>query len=539
MHSSAHYTRYGSNNSLIRTALSAISAALVLSLLATGAWSPARAQSTAAPAQPAASEQHPAQAATQAAPAKKSSALSPQRHLKIGPVVVSGSLRGRSETWTYFPTPGYTDSYTFGAMTLRVALSQQTKRLDWFVDAEVPVLMGLPHHAIAPAPKGQLGAGGTYFAASGLQDASVVPKQFYVRLKAIGGDGPSSLRLGRFEFAEGLEVMPKNAVLATLKRERIAQRLIGFFGFTHVMRSFDGVQYVRDTAKNNFTLFGARPTEGVFQLRGTNELDTDLSYGAWTRQLAVHSAPSEARLFGIYYHDGRRLAKADNRPVALINADHEKIRIATLGGHWISAIPAHGGTVDLLAWGAAQFGSWGNLSHRAGALAMEGGYQFGAKWKPWVRGGFFWSSGDGNPTDGNHNTFFQILPTTRIYARFPIFNLMNLEDVSGEFRLKPHPKLSLHTDVRYLRLSNSADLWYGGGGGFQQNSFGFAGRPSGGNSGLGTLVDFSADVSVTRWTTLTFYAGSLRGGSVPAYIYPATSPHPGAQFFYLEFLQTF
>jgi Alginate export len=460
-------------------------------------------------------------------------------HLHFGSVRLSGSLRGRAEDWAWFEAPPYTDYYTFGALTLRLALSQQTDHLDWMVEGEFPSLINLPEHAIAPAPQGQLGLGAAYFVANHQQVASAVPKQAYVRFKFSLGDQPSSLRLGRFEFSDGSETTPKNPILAVLKRERISQRLIGPFGFSHVMRSFDGLQFVRQSGGNNFTFFAARPTEGVFQLRATNELDVDLYYAAWTREFALHSSSHESRLFAIYYHDGRRVAKVDNRPAALIAADHDKIRIATLGGNWISAIPAGSGNVDLLFWGAGQVGDWGNLSHRAGAIAAEGGYQFSAKWQPWLRAGYLWSSGDGNPSDSTHTTFFEILPTPRIYARFPFFNLMNLEDTSLEFRLKPHPRLSLRSDVRYLRLSNSHDLWYSGGGAFQENTFGYAGRPSGGHSGLGTLLDLSADVAVTRSTTLTLYLAGVRGGSVESFIYPQGSSHPGAHFFYLEFLQNF
>ena len=54
-------------------------------------------------------------------------------------------------------------------------------------------------------------------------------------------------------------------------------------------------------------------------------------------------------------------------------------------------------------------------SHRAGAVAFEGGFQPGgapARWKTWVRGGYFRSTGDGDPSDDRQTTFFQALPTT-------------------------------------------------------------------------------------------------------------------------------
>ncbi|HKV46979.1 MAG TPA: alginate export family protein [Candidatus Acidoferrales bacterium] len=474
-----------------------------------------------------------------AAPKPKPREVAPQKHLQVGPIVISGSLRGRGEDWGWFETPGFNDAYTFGALTLRLAVSQQTEHVDWLVEGEFPSLINLPQHAIAPAPQGQLGLGASYFGANHQQDASAVPKQAYARFKFSIAGQPTSLRVGRMEFSDGSETTPSNAILATLKRERLSQRLIGPFGFSHVGRSFDGLELVSGSSTSNFTFFAARPTEGVFQLRSTNELDVDLYYGAWTREVKLRKAVSETRLFGLYYHDGRRVTKVDNRPAADIAADHDKLRIATLGGDWISAIPAGRGNIDLLFWGAGQFGDWGNLAQRAGAISAEGGYQFSSKWQPWIRGGYFWSSGDGNPNDGTHSTFFQILPTPRIYARFPFFNLMNLQDTSLEFRLKPLKRLSVRSDVRYLRLSNSKDLWYSGGGAFQKNTFGYSGRPSGGHSGLGTLFDASADVKVTRSTNVTLYFAGVRGSGVESSIYPQGGANPIAHLYYLEFQQSF
>ncbi|HWP41839.1 MAG TPA: alginate export family protein, partial [Blastocatellia bacterium] len=220
-------------------------------------------------------------------------------------------------------------------------------------------------------------------------------------------------------------------------------------------------------------------------------------------------------------------------------ADGENIRLTTFGGHYIAAIKAGSGTVDLLAWGAGQFGRWGSLDHRAGAVAAEGGYKFGVRTSPWVRAGYFRGTGDGDPADGDHNTFFQVLPTPRIYARFPFYNLMNVEDVFVQLRLKPHDRVSLRGDIHHLRLSNPQDLWYVGGGAFQDQTFGYVGRPGGGRRGLGTVFDLSADISVTQTTVLTFYASGVHGGGVQQFIYPEGGTNPVARFMYFELAQRF
>ncbi|HSE98745.1 MAG TPA: alginate export family protein [Blastocatellia bacterium] len=457
--------------------------------------------------------------------------------IKIGGVTFSGSLRIRVEDFDWFETSKADGDYTFGAAQLRLSLGQQKESLDWQVEGEFPWLINLPDNAIAPAPQGQLGLGASYFAASGTRDVSAVLKQAYVRFKGIAGDKASSLRIGRFEFSDGLEVTPKSETLATIKRDHISQRLIGPFGFSHIGRSFDGLQYVRNTKESNLTFVGARATEGAFQLNANREMDVDFYYGAYTRPLPGKKAQSEFRAFAIHYHDGRNAVKTDNRALPLREADGENIRLTTVGGHYISAIDAGKGTADLLLWGAGQFGSWGALDHRAGAVAAEAGYRFAAKTNPWVRAGYFRSTGDGDPTDGDHKTFFQLLPTPRIYARFPFYNLMNSEDVYAQLRIKPHSRVSLRGDVHYLRLSNAKDLWYLGGGAFQSSTFGYIGRPSGGKKSLGALFDMSADFSITQTTSMTFYLSGVRGGSVQKFIYPEGGNNPLARFAYFELTQ--
>jgi hypothetical protein len=200
-------------------------------------------------------------------------------------------------------------------------------------------------------------------------------KQGFVRFKDVGGVAGQSLKLGRMEFIDGTEVTPANATLAWLKRDRIAHRLIGNFGFTDVGRSFDGVQYAFARRKLNFTLFAARPTRGVFQVDGWGELKANVFYGALTGQVGKKHA-GEWRLFGLGYSDYRDgVVKTDNRPLTVRTADTGHIQIGTYGGHFLQTVQSPAGTLDFLFWGALQNGSWGKLSHRAGAFAAEAGWQ--------------------------------------------------------------------------------------------------------------------------------------------------------------------
>ena len=248
-------------------------------------------------------------------------------------------------------------------------------------------------------------------------------------------------------------------------------------------------------------------------MNGWGELDTDILYGAVTRAVARKSL-GELRAFALSYHDGRHVLKSDNRPGAARAADQHNIRVTTLGGNYLQTAITGSGTADLLLWGAAQFGNWGLLQQRARALAMEGGFQPKWRLKPWFRAGYFYSTGDSNPNDGEHGTFFQILPTPRIYARFPFYNLMNNQDAFAEAIVRAQTKWTIRYDAHFLRLSERHDLWYSGGGAFQPGTFGFVGRPSNAHQGLANVYDLSADYQVNPHLTLTGYYAIATGRAV-------------------------
>jgi hypothetical protein len=434
----------------------------------------------------------------------------------------SGSVRSRVEIWDWFK--GSADSnYAFSGSTLKLAAGRQTMKIEWRAELEAPVLLGLPTNSIASGAQGQLGLGATYFAAtSASRNRSMLfPKQAFIRLKNLDGQGKQSLKIGRFEFSDGAESTPANPTLAAVKRDRIAQKLLGPFGFTHVGRSFDGIQYTYSGAAANFTFIGVAPTRGVFQVDGWGTLPIGVLYGAYTRSVPGKQSAGEFRLFGMYYHDWRTALKTDNRSLAARRADADAVRIASFGGHYLQSFETKAGPADLLFWGVAQGGKWGSLDHRAGAASLEAGIQPQAckKLKPWFRAGIHYGSGDANSADDVHGTFFQVLPTPRIYARFPFYNLMNNREAFAELILRPHPRLTIRGDAHWLRLDQAADLWYQGGGAFQPWTFGYAGRASGGHRGLANVYDAGADWQINTQVSAGVYFAHAHGGPAADSIY--------------------
>ena len=113
---------------------------------------------------------------------------------------------------------------------------------------------------------------------------------------------------------------------------------------------------------------------------------------------------------------------------------------------------------------------------------------------------------------------------------------MNNEDRFVQFTVSPHPKLILRTEAHSLDLASARDLWYIGGGAFQKETFGFTGRPSGGQRRFGDVFDLSADYQLDAQTMFTFYVAHASGKAVIRSIYPSG---PSANFAYVEMNRRF
>ena len=466
-------------------------------------------------------------------PPSPSPASPPAAKYKLGPLELSVNWRTRTEGWNWFEGSTGNSDYGLWNSLLRVGIGQTQESIDWFIEGEQPSILGLPNDAVVAAPQGQLGLGGSYYAANNnhTNEANGFVKQAFVNFKHLG---PVALKLGRFEYFDGAELKPADPMLATVIQTRIANRLISNFGFSAVQRAFDGVQLSLNSRQNNLTFFGARPTEGVFQVKGMDELDVDIYAGTYTRSINTKKSAGELRVFGMGYIDHRTLVlKTDDRPQAVRSADHGRIEIATYGVDYADVYTAeHVGKFDFLVWGALQNGSWGDQTQHAAAFVGEAGWQAPVTMlKPWISAGYSYGRGDGDPNNGRHSTFFQLLPTPRPYARFPFYNMMNNEDLYATLNVRPSSKLSLRSEVHALRLASASDLWYLGGGAFQPKTFGYTGRPSDGNRGLANVWDLSADYQVTRSFSTTLYYGHAWGKKVVAAIYPKDA---NGQYVFLE-----
>jgi len=108
--------------------------------------------------------------------------------------------------------------------------------------------------------------------------------------------------------------------------------------------------------------------------------------------------------------------------------------------------------------------------------------------------------------------------------------MMNSEDLFAQLILKPHSRVTIRTDYHWLRLTESQDLWYSGGGATNDSFFGFAGLRSGGRRELADLADASITVSILKQLSAYLYYGHAFGQGVVRTSFAGT----GANYGYTE-----
>jgi hypothetical protein len=430
---------------------------------------------------------------------------------------ISATNLTRIESWRFFePQPAGGDpDYTFLGNRLRVQARRRWSRVEVDVAAQYVGIAALPPRASGPGP---LGTGALYFDQGGRRENS---QQLYLRYANVrfpnflpGVD----LQLGRMAYTSGAEAPGGVPKIETVKRQRLDSRLVGEFEWSLYQRGFDGVRVDETRPRWRATGIAVMPTQGGFaRAAGSTITDIIVSGGTISSRSTAGSALAQTQLqgFGLHYHDRRPVTqRPDNtgRPATAVDVD-----VTTFGGVVVGAYPTGPGETDVFGWTAAQTGNWYDDDHRAFALAAEGGYQWTkAQWRPWVRGGVFYSSGDQSATDRRHGTFFPMLPTLRRFSQTTVYSTMNLNDHFVQLLARPRPPLGLRLDVHHLTLASAADLWYGGSGATlgDGNTFGYVGRRSNSSRDLGSSVEMSADYALTSHISLNAFLAGIHGGSV-------------------------
>jgi hypothetical protein len=169
------------------------------------------------------------------------------------PITITGSVRGH-----------FQDTF------VRLGAGYQIDGVKAFAELMSPALLPLPDDALASPPQGQLGLGANYF------QANKGYLEFHDRLQR-----GLYFKGGRFEFADGTDLIPRDPELNWIVLTRIQQRLIGRFDYTDIARSFDGAMARYGSETWNFTAMYGVPTKGAFDLDGMYEIShMDVVYAA-------------------------------------------------------------------------------------------------------------------------------------------------------------------------------------------------------------------------------------------------------------------
>jgi hypothetical protein len=434
----------------------------------------------------------------------------------------------RVESWSFFDPPetGGDPDYTFVANRVRLGLSGSWTRVQVNGAVQYVQFGGLPTNAIGP---GYLGTGGLYyFHSDSTTSHGVYVPALNVRLTLPGG---ITLLGGRFGYTSGAEAPSGQARIETLKRSRLDSRLIGDFEWSLYQRAFDGIRADVDRSGWHLSAAYLRPTQGGFEEDAGKSLGpVDLGAFTATSRPGRLAPATDVTAFAYVYSDDRLVtARPDNTG---LSAQRARINVVAFGASAIGSVRSGGVDLDWLGWYAHQTGSWYDQDHGAFSVALEAGVQWPAGWQPWVRGGYLHASGDDDPRDDRHGTYFPMVPTVRRYSLTTIYAPMNLRDAFVELILRPSTRVRGRADVRRLWLAEGADRWYAGSGATQSAGtfFGYAGRNSGGHTGFGTVMEGALDVTIGRHLGVNGFVGVMNGGDVVANLFRGS----WARFAYIE-----
>ena len=407
------------------------------------------------------------------------------------------NIRLRNEYWNTFTKKAVSNDKDYNIFLIR---ARGFIDLNW--DNIGVHLMGQGVKAFDLPENGASGPGSIYFNAS---DTGTDPGNFqiveaFLNLKNLNG---FYFKGGRIPIKEGAEVLYKDSPkMNWIIKNRLSERLVGDFEWTDLGRRYDGLNAGYNNEMFDVDLFGAYPTYGAFDIDDGywNDLDRVFVAGAtFTLKKDTLIRDTQIKFFDYFYFDDRESAKT-------IAGDD--LEINTIGASLVGVYRAGPGEFDLLLWVGYQFGNFGPLDQNAFAFIAEAGYQFKEiAWKPWLRSGIAYASGDDDPDDGDYGTFFNYLPTNHKYYGYVDANAFsNLIDLYFQFLLSPHSRLNFAVDGHWFWLVSDKEFQIGGSGAFNDNIFGYVyRRPAEGNNidrNIGGELDLTAVLKVLDYLDL-------------------------------------
>jgi hypothetical protein len=408
-----------------------------------------------------------------------------------GDPVVTPTIRNvtRAEAWSFFEPPAGGGDPTYSLLGNRATLGVRvdSRRLTVQGSLQYAQMVGLPRQSIGPGP---LGPGPVfYISAESSRAFQLYFKSLSLRLKNIVPR--LSLEFGRMTYESG-------------ENTPFAGRLIGNAEWSMFERAFDGARL--DYQGPTWRVHGSfvMPTQGAFEESASPTIGR-------VQLTSASASRGGVEVFAHNYRDRRAISgRPDNTGARSPRAD---ISLQTVGSALTRAVLG----VDVQAWGALQRGDWYGDQHRALSASAEARYRWtriGAT--PSISAGALYASGDDDPNDSIHGTFFPMVPTTAPSVLAATYAQMNFRDLYVRGRATPHHRLLLSAEVHRLSLVSRQDRWYSGTGAtaFAGQYFGYSSRPSTLATSLGTFLQLSAESALTTHWRIAATAGFIRGGDV-------------------------
>ncbi len=291
----------------------------------------------------------------------------------------------RVESWSFFEPPegGGDPTYAFFGNRATLGVRVESRRLVVQGSLQYAQMMGLPSRSIGPGP---LGPGPIFFvSAENSRAYQLYFKTLSLRLKDVVPR--LSVEFGRMRYESG-------------EHTPFAGRLVGNAEWSMFERAFDGARV--DYQGPAWRIHGSfvMPTQGAFEESASPTIGRlQLTTGSVSR--------GGFEVFAHNYRDRRAVsARPDNTGARASRID---IRLQTIG----SAVTSTLAGLNVQLWGAMQRGDWYGDDHRALSATAEAGHVWAStSARPSISGGVLYASGDENPNDSTHGTFFPMVPTT-------------------------------------------------------------------------------------------------------------------------------
>lgn len=160
---------------------------------------------------------------------------------------------------------------------------------------------------------------------------------------------------------------------------------------------------------------------------------------------------------------------------------------------------------------AFQTGDVRGLDLTAFAAHAGIGYTLDVAWLPRLGVAYNYGTGDGDPTDGDIETFQNLFPTNhKFYGQMDVFSWQNMHDLEFSLKAQPAKTISLKAEYHAFFLATTDDVWYRANGATAVRPLNALSRNA--DSYAGSEVDFTVQWNVTKNVALEagyshFFAG--------------------------------